>query len=45
MYAAGLADEAEKILNKEQVSANLPFVLLYGKIEPNSSEARIDNRR
>ena len=45
MYAAGLADEAEKILNKEQVSDSLPFVLLHGKIEPNSSGARIDNRR
>ena len=45
MYAAGLADEAEKILNKEQVSDSLPFGLLHGKIEPNSSGARIDNRR
>lgn len=45
MYAAGLADESEKILNKGQVSDSLPFVLLHGKIEPNSSEARIDNRR
>lgn len=45
MYAAWLADEAEKNLNKKQVSASLPFVLLHGKIEPNSSEAEIDNRR
>ena len=45
MYATGLADEVEKILNKEQVSDSLPFVLLHGKIEPNSSGARIDNRR
>lgn len=45
MYDAGLSDETEKILNKEQVSDSLPFVLLHGKIEPNSSEAEIDNRR
>lgn len=45
MYAAWLADEAEKILNKGQVSDSLPFVLLHGKIKPNSSEAEIANRR